>query len=291
MKRKIVMPMFTLLIVMGFAFFFASQADAFTFSFGETTEFKQIPPDLPEEYSGPQTVQALMNIFDAEYNRVHLRTTITISADQHSQSSKFTNKEIDARYPRSEWLKILLDKGFTIQNFRKYAYCLSKRHILAFLEDNPDFWKTGFHGMPVFSDMPVTDDWETYKAAYIDKLVKKNIKKRKAVEHVEQAKERAEFVKNLAEQTKERVENAKVLAEQAKVLAEQAKGRAEQAKGRAERVKNKFNSQQLENVRKQIERAKEQIEHLRETLERLQKSMPPYSPNQKMKKKPRTIQI
>jgi len=284
MKRKIVMSMFTLLIVLGFAFFFASQADAFTFSFGETTEFKQIPPDLPEEYSGPQTVQALMNIFDAEYNRVHLRTTITISTDQHSQSSKFTNKEIDARYPRSEWLKILLDKGFTIQNFRKYAYCLSKRHILAFLEDNPDFWKTGFHGMPVFSDMPVTDDWETYKAAYIDKLVKKNIIKRKAVEQVEQAKERAERVKNLAEQTKERVENVKEQAER-------AKEQVERAKEQAERVKNKFNSQQLENVRKQIERAKEQVEHLRETLERLQKSVPPQSPNQNMKKKPRTIQI
>ncbi len=264
MKRKIVMPMFTLLIVMGFAFFFTSQADSFTFTFSETMKFKQIPPDLPEEYSGPQTAQALMNIFDAEYNRVHLRTTITISADQHSQSSQFTNEEIDARYPRDEWLKILLDKGFTIQNFHKYASCLSKRHILAFLEDNPDFWKTGFHGMTVLSDMPVTDDWETYKAAYIDKLVNKHLKKiRKTAEQVEQAKEQAERAKNLAEQTKERVE---------------------QVKKRAESAKKMFNSQQLENIRKQIER-------LRETLERLQKSMPPQNPNQNMKKKPSTIQI
>lgn len=256
MKRKIVMPMFTLLIVMGFAFFFVSQADSFTFSFGETTEFKQIPPDLPEEYSGPQTAQALMNIFDAEYNRVHLRTTITISADQHSQSSKFTNEEIDARYPRSEWLKTLLNKGFTIQNFRKYAYCLSKRHILAFLEDNPDFWKTGFHGMTVLSDMPVTDDWETYKAAYIDKLINKNIKKRKAAER-----------------------------------AEQAKAQAERVKMRVESAKKMFNSQRLENVRKQIENARKQIEHLQKTLERLKNSMPPLSPNENMKKKPSTIQI
>lgn len=255
MKRKIVMPMFTLLIVMGFAFFFVSQADSFTFSFSETTEFKQIPPDLPEEYSGPQTVQALMNIFDAEYNRAHLRTTITISADQHSQSSKFTNEEIDARYPRGEWFKTLLDKGFTIQNFHKYASCLSKRHILAFLEDNPDFWKTGFHGITVLSNMPVTDDWETYKAAYIDKLIKKNIKKRKAAEQVEQAKAQAERVKM-----------------------------------RAESAKKMFNSQQLENVRKQIENARKQIEHLQKTLERLKNSMPPQSPNENIKK-PSTIQI
>ncbi len=271
MKRKIVMPMFALLIVMGFAFFFVSQADSFTFSFGETMKFKRIPPDLPEEYSGPQTVQALMNIFDAEYNRVHLRTTIRISAGQYSQSSKFKNEEIDARYPRDEWLKILLDKGFTIQNFSKYASCLTKRHILAFLEDNPDFWKTGFHGMTVFSDMPVTDDWETYKAAYIDKLVNKHLKKiRKTAERVEQAKDQAERAKNLAEQVKER---------------------AEQVKERAERVKNKFNLQQLENVKKQFENARKQIERLRETIERLQKSMPPQNPNQNVKKKPSTIQI
>ncbi len=271
MKRKIVIPMSTFLIVMGCVFFFGSQADSFTFSFGETMEFKQIPPDLPEEYSGPQTVQALMNIFDAEYNRVHLRTTIRISAGQYSQSSKFTNEDIDARYPRDEWLKILLDKGFTIQNFRKYASCLTKRHILAFLEDNPDFWKTGFHGMPVFSDMPVTDDWETYKAAYIDKLVNKHLKKiRKAAEQVEESKTRTK--------------QAKAQFEHAKVLAEQVKERAEQVKERAERVKKMFNSQQLENVRKQLE-------HLRETLERLQKSMPPQNPKQKMKKKPPTIQI
>ncbi len=229
MKRKIVMPMFTLLIVMGFAFFFVSQADSFTFSFGETTEFKQIPPDLPEEYSGPQTVQALMNIFDAQYNRVHLRTTITISANQHSQSSKFTNEEIDARYPRSEWLKTLLDKGFTIQNFRNYAYCLSKRHILAFLEDNPDFWKTGFHGMTVLSDMPVTDDWETYKAAYFDKLANKHLKKiRKAAERAAQLKERAERVKNKfnsqqLENVRKQIENAKEQIERLRETLERLK--------------------------------------------------------------------
>ena len=258
MKRKTFMSMFTFLTIMGCAFLLATQADALTFSFGETMKFKQIPSDLPEEYFGPQTPQALMNVFDAEYNRAHLMTTITISVDQFRQSSQFTNKEIDARYPRDEWLKVLLDKGFTIQNFRKYASCLTKRHILAFLEDNPDYWKTGFHGMTVLSGMPVTDDWETYKTAYIDKLVNKHIKKiRKAAEQVEQAK----------------------------IRTEQAKVRAEQAKARAERAKNQFNLQQLENVRKQIER-------LQETIKRLQESIPsPQNPQQKMKKKPSTIQI
>ena len=48
MKRKIVMSMFTFLIIMGCVFFFGSQANSFTFTFGETMEFKQIPSDLPE---------------------------------------------------------------------------------------------------------------------------------------------------------------------------------------------------------------------------------------------------
>ena len=74
MKGKIAMQIFSLLTVMGCVFFLGSQADSFTFTFGETMEFKRIPSDLPEEYSGPQTVQALMNVFDTEYNRVHLRT-------------------------------------------------------------------------------------------------------------------------------------------------------------------------------------------------------------------------
>ena len=179
------------------------------------------------------------------------------SVDEKRHVSQFTNEEIDARYPRAAWLQMLLDKGITIEHFGEYASYLSKRHTLAFLKDNPNLRNAGI------LDILPTDNWETYKAAYIDKLANEHAKLREAAERAEQAKERAERAKVLAEQAKER----------------------------AERVKNKFNSQQLENVRKQIEHTKEQIEHLRETLERLQKSMPPQSPNQKMKKKPRTIQI
>ncbi len=186
------------------------------------------------------------------------------SVDEKRHVSQFTNEEIDARYPRAAWLQILLDKGITIEHFGEYASYLSKRHTLAFLEDNSNLRNAGI------LDILPTDNWETYKAAYIDKLANEYAKLRKAAEQVEQAKERAEHAKVLAEQAKERAEHAKVLAER--------------AKEQIERAKNKFNSQQLENV-------KRQIEHLRKTLERLQKSMPPQEPNEKMKKKPSTIQI
>jgi len=186
------------------------------------------------------------------------------SVDGKRHVSQFTNEEIDARYPRAPWLQMLLDKGITIEHFGEYASYLSKRHTLAFLKDNPNLRNAGI------LDILPTDNWETYEAAYIDKLANEHAKLRKAAEQVEQAKERVERAKVLAEQAKERAEHAKVLAQR--------------AKEQIERAKNKFNSQQLENV-------KRQIEHLRKTLERLQKSMPPQEPNEKMKKKPSTIQI
>lgn len=186
------------------------------------------------------------------------------NVDEKRHVGQFTNEEIDARYPREAWLQMLLDKGITIGHFGEYASYLSKRHTLAFLKDNPNLRNAGI------LDILPTDNWETYKASYIDKLANDHAKLLKAAEQAEQAKERAEHAKVLAEQAKERAEHAKTLAEQ--------------AKEQIERAKNKFNLQQLENIKKQVE-------HLRKTLERLQKSIPPQNPNQNMKKKPSTIQI
>ena len=125
-------------------------------------EFKSITPDVLKVYTGPQTVQALMNVFDAEYSRSHLSTTISVSGGKFSQ---LTTAQADAKYPRAAWLQLLLEKGITIENFREYASYLSKRHTLVFLEENPDLWKSGFLGI-----QPI-DDWETYKATYINKLI------------------------------------------------------------------------------------------------------------------------
>ena len=160
MKRKNVVRTLTLFVVLGIAILFQTNVDSYTFS--ETMKFKPVTPNVPEVYTGPQTVQALMTAFDPEYNRRHAKTTVIISGRKPSQ---LTVAEIDARYPRVEWLQVLLHKGITIKNFHEYASYLAKRHTLAFLEDNPDLRKTGF------LDIPSVDDWLTYKANYIDKLV------------------------------------------------------------------------------------------------------------------------
>jgi arsenate reductase-like glutaredoxin family protein len=59
-----------------------------------------------------------------------------------------------------------LDNGLTLENFMHYASCLSKRHILAFLEDNPDFQKVNFFGIP-----PIQDDWKKYKTAVVRDII------------------------------------------------------------------------------------------------------------------------
>ena len=56
---------------------------------------------------------------------------------------------------------------------------LSKRYTLALLEDNPDLQKLGILGIPP------TDDWETYKAAYINKLVNDHTKIQESAEQIQ----------------------------------------------------------------------------------------------------------
>ena len=96
--------------------------------------------------------------------------------------SQFTNAEIDARYPREAWLQLLLKKGITIKNFGEYASYLSKRHTLALLKDSPSLRKTGILGIPP------TDEWTTYKTAYINRLVNDHTQIRQTAERVERAK-------------------------------------------------------------------------------------------------------
>ncbi len=309
MNGKIVMRIFSLLTVLGIAIFFGSQANSETpeisegysliektqvtnnsgrFSLSEMTKITEGVLSTTKDHTGPQTVQALMETFDKIYNHNHLKTTVvvieyrktdrgTILKDGKTHISQFTAAEIDARYPREAWLQLLLDNGITIENFGDYTSYLSKRYTLAFLKDNPNLRN------PVMIHIPPTDNWETYqriirgnnwelyRAAFINKLLNRHIKKiQEAVEKVEQRKEQ--------------VEHGKEQAERVMAQIERAKAQVERAKEQIERAKNKFNSQQLENVRKQIER-------LRETIERLKESMPPQDPNQKMKKRPPTIQI
>ena len=178
------LPLFT---VLGLAIFFGCSTYSHTHTFqhgtsgiqlNEGTEFVWTLPRGSKQYAGSQTAQELMKALDADYNRWHSKTEVSVSqkvgdVEITKYSSTLSMPEIDARYPRAKWLQLLLDSGITIENFDEYASYLLKRHTLALLEDNPNLWKSGI------LHIPPTDDWETYKATYIDKLVKDYTKNRK----------------------------------------------------------------------------------------------------------------
>ena len=141
-----------------------------------------------KEYGGRQTIPELMNEFDETYNRTHTQTTLTvfprvglaeINPDEvtglHAWTDlllkegilyQFTLTEIDTRYPRITWLQPLLERGFIIDSLIDYFFVMAHRYQLAFLEDSRHLWETEMYSASS------TEAWETYKAAYIDGLVK-----------------------------------------------------------------------------------------------------------------------
>ena len=282
MKRTIGMLMFLLLTALGIGTLFGHRANSDTtdnqrLSFAEMTVLKKGMLADNKEYTGPQTVKGLMAAFDDTYNNNHSKTEIRVfrkaktgnvilsgiymltlgdtnlspnihSVEGEKAIDQLTPTEIEARYPRAEWLQLLLDRGITIENFHEYASYLSKRYTLAFLEDNPNLRKR------VSIGIPATDNWNTYKAAYIDKLVKEHAKTRQVAEQVAQIKVK--------------VENAKVQLERGKTQIERAKKQfnSQSLKNATQQLESV--KKQLENAREQLKKAREQVERVREVLER-----------------------
>ena len=248
-------------------------------SLREHIEFDPETPPSNKEYTGPQNAQELMKALDADYNKrlVKIRVSIsgkfagtkagtkTVIFNNVVAGSDLTISEIDARYPRAEWLQLLLDKGITIDDSYEYASLLSKRYTLALLEDNPDLQQLGILGIPP------TDDWETYKAAYINKLVNDHIRMREAVEQIERGKKAVERANAQIKHSKKQIERAKAQAEQSK---EQVKLAIERSKETIERAKAQLerSTEQLERAQKELNsqqsvHLKKQIESVRGTLE------------------------
>ena len=102
-----------------------------------------------ERYTGPQTVDALMETFDARYS-----ATAAQWASETSNGKKryieFTLADMDAKYPRDAWLQTLLNKGLTIDNFKRYSEYLNIRADL------------------ILEEFYTDANWETVKASYID---------------------------------------------------------------------------------------------------------------------------
>jgi hypothetical protein len=120
----------------------------------------------------PQTVKALRDAYDRKYNERYAITSGSVSYTRDNginfkYSVPLPMSEVDAKYPRDAWLQMLLDKGITIDNFEEYWTYLSKRDELVELEKQPEVWSSRLFGISP------TDDWETYKVAYLDQMLEK----------------------------------------------------------------------------------------------------------------------
>lgn len=103
-------------------------------------------PAGPKPHKGPQTVEALLASFEE------------MAADPR----------VDEKYPQDEWVAMLLEKGVTIEHFGDYSRYLTLRGNLITLEQNPSRWTFERYGIPP------TNDWETYKDAYIERKIWEN---------------------------------------------------------------------------------------------------------------------
>ena len=236
----------------------------------EHIELDAKAPFVYKTYTGPQNVQELMKALDADYNQSLAKTSVSVSGKftgpkTTTYSSDLTLSEIDARYPRAEWLQLLLDKGITIDDSFEYASLLSKRYTLALFEDNPDLRQSGLLGIPP------ADDSGTYKAAYIDKLVKDHTKIQASVEQIERGKKTVERAKVRIEQRKE---HAKLAIERSKEAIERANAQLERGTEQLKHAKAQIEQRKknaklaIERSKDAVERAKAQIQHSKAQIER-----------------------
>ena len=96
------------------------------------------------QHHGSQTVAALMESFHEEYGA----------------------NWMDEKYPPAEWLQLVLNRGGIIQDYGQYTGYLNVRSLLIHDEKYSEMWKNGH-----YVGIPATDDWETYKLAFVDRHI------------------------------------------------------------------------------------------------------------------------
>ncbi|RKU28628.1 hypothetical protein C6497_07655 [Candidatus Poribacteria bacterium] len=117
-----------------------------------------------------QNVKALRDAYDTHYDKKLENYSRDVNHKKDGESIlsykiPLPIEEVDKKYPRDEWIQMLLDEGIRINSFSQYRAYLLQRDSLIQIEKNPKMWSSG-----LFKIDP-TEDWETYKKAYIDRKV------------------------------------------------------------------------------------------------------------------------
>lgn len=147
MRHKIAIWIFISLVIIGLSIY----------SFLTTRQQEESPSSVksPEpsslslyrvpskRYAGPKTVETLLESF----------------------GQIAFNPTVDEKYPQTEWLEMLLQKGIVIENYKDYSGYMVARSGLVVLENQPEMWTSDIFGTPP------TTNWETFKEAYIDRKI------------------------------------------------------------------------------------------------------------------------
>lgn len=99
----------------------------------------------PLKHEGPMTPTALMDSFDEKYG---------------GYSS--AEAPVEEKYPRAEWIQLCIDAGYPLTTYDGYLAALNLRWDVDVYENNPAQWASGE------LNIPPTDDWNTYKIAFIE---------------------------------------------------------------------------------------------------------------------------
>ncbi len=112
-----------------------------------------------DTYTGPQTVDALMKAFDKRYTSRASSAKWAAAKEtslREKRSIEITLKSMDAKYPRQEWIQMLINKGFTIEKFKDYDRLLNLRVDI------------------IIKEFLSGDDFEIAKETHIDSMLQKH---------------------------------------------------------------------------------------------------------------------
>ena len=125
----------------------------------ELARIRQIA--VSDSYESPQNAQVLMEAYDASFNREVAMNPLKFGGVGRVRKS-------DQKYPRAQFLQMILDKGVTIEDATDYLDLLSLRLNLLSAEDmffhgSTEEQKAGFAG----DRLPSIATWDAYEEAEI----------------------------------------------------------------------------------------------------------------------------
>ena len=104
----------------------------------------------PIKYHGPQPPEAILEVFAG------------ISRTGITNPSTERGKQLNEKYPPSEWIQMLLNKSVIIEDSGDFSGYMSIRKYLDERRAKPEMRR--LYGVQY-------NDWESYKSAYIDRKI------------------------------------------------------------------------------------------------------------------------